>query len=318
MDNIEKDTAAETAPQIEETPAPAERPKLQKHKWRFGDRKDGYKVRSLGPYNYISPYVMVERNDSTNMMRDSLDIENIEAYIREKKEQGYKTFGIMHVLLAAYVRLVSQKPRINRFINGQKIYAREEIQVNLAVKPEMNEDSVDTVVKMRFDHADTAIEVYEKCTGTIAKALSPDESSFDGTARILNYIPGLVKKFAFWLLKLLDYFGLLPKKLLDVSPFHGSMFITSMGSLGIPPIYHHLYNFGNVPVFISFGKKETRYVTQADGSAKKERYIDYTFVTDERICDGFYYASALRAFKRILNDPWVLDSPPEKIEHDVD
>ena len=304
-------TEIQTEPEIQKQPV------RKKYRRRFGDRKDGRRLRSLKPYNYISPYIMVERNDSSNMIRDAFETTEVDRYIREKREQGMKSFGIMHVLLAAYVRLVSQKPRINRFINGQKIFARFGIQVNLAVKPEMTEDSVDTVVKMRYERTDTAKEVYEKTCQTIEEALN-GENSFDQTAKLLNYIPGLIKKNVVFLLKLLDYFGLLPRALTDVSPFHGSMFITSMGSLGIPPIYHHLYNFGNVPVFISFGRRRAQNELADDGTVVKRHYVDYTIVTDERICDGFYYATCLRFMKRILQNPWLLDAPPVNIYEDVE
>ena len=135
---------------------------------------------------------------------------------------------------------------------------------------------------------------------------------------MINYIPGLFKKFSVWFLKLLDYFGLLPMALINVSPFHGSMFITSMGSLGIPPIYHHLYNFGNVPVFLAFGAKRTENQLNDMGNVVKRKYIDYTFVTDERICDGFYYASGLKLFRSCLANPTVLDTPPQEVIADID
>lgn len=287
-------------------------------KRRFGDRRDGRRVRTLAPYFCISPYIMVERNDASNFIRDSFDIGAAERYVREKRAQGMPNFGIMHVMIASYVRLCAKRPRLNRFLSGQKVFFRNGIVVNLAIKPEMSDNSTDTVVKLHFKPGDTASEVYETVNATIEQALGEEENAFDSVARILTYIPGVVKKFFVWLLKLLDYFGLLPKVLTDVSPFHGSMFITSMGSLGIPPIYHHLYNFGNVPVFLSFGKKQTRYVLQADGTAQKHRYIDYALVVDERICDGFYYASALKMFNRILENPWVLDEELTEIAEDQD
>ena len=143
------------------------------------------------------------------------------------------------------------------------------------------------------------------------------DSDFDNTARIINYIPRLIKKFAIWFLKTLDYFGLLPRFLLNVSPFHGSMFITSMGSLGIPPIYHHLYNFGNVPVFISFGAKKSVNEIDDNGQVIKRKYVDYTVVTDERICDGYYFASTLKILRGCLRHPERLDTPPEQVIEDI-
>ena len=106
--------------------------------------------------------------------------------------------------------------------------------------------------------------------------------------------------------------------LLDVSPFHGSFFITSMGSLGIPPIFHHLYSFGNVPIFCAIGPKRTEYEIDRNGEVVRKKYLDYTISTDERIVDGYYYATAFRKMKLYFNDPYKLDVPPEKVVEDID
>ncbi len=291
---------------------------MEKRKRKLGDRSDGWKLRGLDPYDTVSPYIMVERSDAQNYFCDKFEITEAEKYVREKRAQGLKNFGIMHVILAAYVRMVSQKPYVNRFLSGQKVYARNSIQVNMAVKRELTADETNTVIKVFFEPTDTAEDIYNKFTKTYEDAFADGENDFDGTARILNYIPGLLKKFAVWFLKLLDYFGLLPKALLNVSPFHGSMFITSMGSLGIPPIYHHLYNFGNIPLFIAFGAKRIAYELNSDGEAVKRRYIDYNVVTDERICDGFKYANAFKHFRHYLANPRVLDTAPETVLSDAD
>ena len=291
---------------------------MDKRKKKFGDRSDGWKLRGIDPYEAINPYFMVERNDAQNYFTDKFEITEAEKYVKAKRDQGMKEFTLMHVILAAYVRTVAQKPYINRFLSGQKVYARNSLIVSMAVKEEMRMDKTNTVIKAIFDPADTAEDVYRKFTDTYNAAFSGGENAFDKVARILNYIPGVVKKFAVWFLKLLDYFGMLPKFLLGVSPFHASMFITSMGSLGIPPIYHHLYNFGNVPVFISFGTKRHACELDLDGNPVRRKYIDYKVVLDERICDGFAYASAFKTFRRILSNPWVLDNPPEEVLEDGD
>ncbi len=289
-----------------------------KRKKRFGDRSDGWRLRGIDPYDAVSPYIMVERCDAQNYFTDKFEITAVEKYVREKHAQGYKDFSIMHVILAAYIRTMSQKPYLNRFLSGQKVYARNSIQVNMAVKKELKADETNTVIKVFFDPHDTAVDVYQKFTKTYEDAFSGGENAFDGVARILNYIPGVIKKFVVWFLKLLDYFGLLPKFLLNVSPFHGSMFITSMGSLGIPPIYHHLYNFGNVPLFIAFGAKRIAYELNSDFEPVRRRYIDYSVVLDERICDGFAYATAFKLLRRYMANPSLLDVPPEEVFEDGD
>lgn len=286
---------------------------------RWGDRSDGRRVRTLSPIFTVSPYIMVERNDASNFIKDSLEITEIEKYIRDKRKQGLTNFGIMHVIIAAYVRAVAMFPGINRFINGQKVYSRDYIEVNMSIKKEMSTESPDTVIKVRFSPADTADDVYRKMNEKIEEVKNtPLDSGFDDLAKLINYIPGLLLKFVVFLLKLLDYFGLLPRALTSLSPFHGSMFITSMGSLGIPPIYHHLYNFGNVPVFCAFGCKRSARELNADGEAVLKKYVDWTWVTDERICDGFYFATALKTIKRILVHPEKLDCPPEEVIKDRD
>ena len=143
------------------------------------------------------------------------------------------------------------------------------------------------------------------------------DSSLDGVAALIGKIPGVVLKFVIWLLKLLDYFGLLPRFLLEVSPFHGSIFFTSMGSLGIPPVYHHLYNFGNLPIFLAFGKKYRKTELDEAGQPIQKRYMDYAFNVDERTVDGFYYATTIKYFHKLLLHPERLDDPEMEINRDI-
>lgn len=288
------------------------------YKKKLGDRKDGRRLRSLTPYTYMIPYIMKTRVTSSNFISDSIDISNMEAYIRRKRQAGLKSFGIMHVLIAAYVRACSQLPALNRFISGQRIFSRDKVVVNMVIKKSMNRESPDTCVKYTFDLDATADQVYRIMQDTIENYRAQDgESGFDKLARVINYIPGVLLKFTVWLLMLLDYFGALPSFLTDLSPFHGSLFISSIGSLGIPPIYHHLYDFGNVPVFLTFGAKRKVMELNSKGEPVSRKYLDYTFVLDERICDGYYYASSLKLMRSLYKHPEVLDAPPEEIIEDV-
>lgn len=286
------------------------------YKRRFGDRYDGRRVRTISPMTRVGVYIMKHRNGSSNLMADCFDITELEDYIHRKRREGLDSFGMMHVMAAAYVRAISQKPAINRFISGQKIYARNKIELMLVVKTEMNVFSPDTIIKVEIPRDATADDIYHLFKRKIEDERNAD-TNFDDTAAAFNKIPGLLLKFAIWFLNFLDYFGILPKSLIQVSPFHGSMFMTSMGSLGIPAIYHHLYDFGNVPVFMAFSAKRKVNELNAQGEVVQRKYIDYTFVTDERICDGFYYASAFKFIKSLLKNPERLDVPPETIVEDI-
>ncbi|MCF2664591.1 prepilin peptidase [Oscillibacter valericigenes] len=285
---------------------------------RFGDRNDGRRLRGLSPIFAVSPYLMKTRNTSQNFIEDHMEISAVERYIVEKRKAGMKYFGILHVLLAAYVRTCARYPGLNRFIAGQKIFTRDrEIEVNMTIKKEMSTDSPDTVIKVTFDPADTPEAVYERFNEKVREVKdAPADTGFDKLAGGFNLIPGLLLKFFVFLLQAMDYFGLLPRFLTKLSPFHGSLYITSMASLGIPPIYHHLYDFGNVPVFCSFGKKRRVWEMKRDGSPVLRKYIDCNFVTDERIVDGFYFASALRYLHNLMDDPWQLDEPAAEIVRD--
>ena len=287
----------------------------------WGDRIDGRRIRTLHPMDQITSYFQWERNICSNLFEESFEISHVERYIRQKRREGYTDFGITHVLLAAYVRGVAKYPQLNRFIAGQKVYSRgEDIQYCMVVKKEMRVDSPDTSIKVHLSPNDTAIDVYNKLNTAIESVKSTQEldSSLDGLIMAFNLIPGVFLKFLVWLLKLLDYFGLLPRFLLELSPFHGSLFFTSMGSLGIRPIYHHLYDFGNLPVFGAFGLKRKAYELQEDGTVALRKYIDVKFVLDERICDGYTYATFFKYYRRLIRNPEILDNPPEEIIRDID
>ena len=289
------------------------------YRFRYGDRMDGRLVRGGIPLDKVSPYIMVNRGGASNYIKDSIDVSPIERYVHKKRREGMKHFGITHVILAAYIRTCAEYPGLMRFLSGQKVYQRMKLTVKMVVKKELKVGSPETIISVDLDPHDTAGDVYRKFDELvqIANASSDLDSGFDNLAGLVNMIPGLFLKFFIWLLKTLDYFGLLPLALTDLSPFHGSLFITSMGSLGIPPIYHHLYDFGNIPVFMAFGAKRTEYGVDAEGKVVKNKYLDYSGVTDERIVDGQYYASVFKKLRSLMLHPEQLDLPPETVKEDI-
>ncbi len=271
--------------------------------------------------SYVSPFIMRTRNDSSNFFSGCVELGRIENYIKKKrKDDGLSGFGFLHVMIAAYVRLISQKPGLNRFIAGQRIYQHgDEITVCMMVKKSMELNAQESAIKVVFNPADTAEDIYRKMDEAIEIARRAGDSNlFDVVAKLINYMPALILRFFVAFLDFLDYFGLMPKIIHKASPFHCSMFITNLGSLGIPPIYHHLYNFGTCPLFIAFGAKRTALEVQRDGSVEKHKYIDFTVVSDERITDGHYFASAFKQLDWILRHPDCLDEKPDQIIPDID
>ena len=291
----------------------------KKRKRRWGDRKEGRKLRTIDPIIRIMPYIMTKRSDSQNFFTEKLDITEAEKFCREQTRAGKKNFSMLHVIIAAYIRVVSQRPAINRFVSGQKIYARNNIEVLMTIKKKMAIDGEETSIKVSFEPTDTIYDVYDKFNKVVEENKGETEgNNMDHFVKLMNYVPGFLLKFIVWLIKTLDYYGLLPQFLLNLSPMHGSMIITSMGSLGIRPIYHHIYDFGNLPVFVAYGSKQHGVKMDDEGNVKKYRYIEMKVTTDERICDGYYYASAFKMMKKLFENPRVLENPPETVVEDID
>lgn len=284
---------------------------------RLGDRKEGRRLRTITPLMAFTPYIMKDRNDSCNYFEGAVDITETDRWLREQRRNGYKGIGMLHMFIAAYIRVVSHMPGLNRFVSGQRIYARNEILINMMVKYSVEPDSPETVAKVKFEPTDTIYDVYNKMNAAVEEIRSSDSSGTEDAANVLMKFPRLVLKFAVWLIRLADYFDWLPSSLLNVSPFHGSMILTDLGSLGIPAIYHHIYNFGNLPVFLAFGAKRTETGLNPDGQVVHRKFVDYKIVCDERICDGTYYASAFKYLRYYLKNPDELTRPPESVVEDI-
>ena len=292
-------------------------PAYKVRKKRWGDRSDGRRLREIQPISVVVPFLMRTRSDAQNHFEDVIDITNIENYLDKKHSEGYTDMTLLHVILAAYVRVVSERPWINRFVAGQRLFARNTIDCVMPIKKEMSLEAQDTNIKVRFDPRDNIYNVYKKFQKVALDAMEND-TGFDNTAGLLKKLPRFLLRATVAVFRFLDYRGLLPKGLLNVSSFHGSMIITSMGSLGVPAIYHHLYDFGTLPLFFSYGNIFTADAIKRDGTRERHHFVTLKAVMDERICDGYYYASCFKKLKRFLLHPELLDVSPEKVVEDLD
>ncbi len=291
----------------------------KKRKRRLGDRKEGRKLRTLSPIIRLMPYIMSKRTDSLNFFTEKLDVAEADKFCRAQIKEGRTNFTLLHVFIASYIRVVSQRPAINRFVSGQTIYSRNNIEVLMTIKKKMSLEGEEACIKVEFEPTDTIYDVYDKFNKAVMENKGDTEGNdTDKLAGVLNYLPRFLLRFVVWLIKTLDYYALLPRAVTRISPFHGSMIITSMGSLGIRPVYHHIYDFGNLPIFVSYGAKQTGIKLDDEGNPKKYRYIEMKVVTDERICDGYYYASAFKMMKKIFENPHVLENPPEQVIEDIE
>ncbi len=276
----------------------------------FGYRPDGRKLKTLPPFFKVIPNIMPERNDSQVFFKQDIPVKYMDEYIEKKAEEGIK-LSYMHIIYAAMVKIISERPQLNRFVMNGNIYARNEITVALAIKKSMSDDGAETTTKQKFNGTENIFDVKKKLDELIEK--NKDENMSNDTdilAKALAKMPNWLVKIAVKILWFLDKHGALPKSIINASPFHTSVFLTNVGSLGIDSIYHHIYNFGTTSMFFAMGKKKKSYIYE-DDEFKQEKSITIAFVGDERICDGYYYATSFKTFAKYLRKPEILETIPE-------
>lgn len=272
-------------------------------------RKDGKKVKSPDAEYAVVPHIMVNRNDALNMAQFDIPLEPIQEYLNQKRKDGIK-ISHLSVVLAAYARMIGEFPYLNRFIVNRKIYARNELVVGMVVLKSGQMDN-GTMSKVNIDPENTIFEINDKMNAYIDANRSEEESNgTDKAAGFLLKIPGLLR-VGVSLCKWLDKHGLLPRFLIDASPFHASMTITNLASIRMGAIYHHIYNFGTTSLLLAMGLPHDVAQPDKEKGYRFEKCIPLGVVMDERICSGTYYAKAFRAFMKYLADPSQLEIRPD-------
>lgn len=292
--------------------------KYKANKFRYfrrhiGDRYDGWRVRKVDPVFAVIPYFLRSRLDSQVFFEERISIDNIEAFIKEHKED-IPGLSIMHVIIASMIRVVSQRPNLNRFIMWNKIFARNYLSFSIVIKRSLTDDGEETLIKPNFMPTDTLYDVVRKIQEEYDESLPEGSQNLsDRVLKLFGFFPDFLMRSAVFTLTWLDKIGLLPRAIEQISPWHSSVFLTNIGSIGAESVYHHLYEFGNCSIFMAMGKKSQRHTVLRSGEMTQYKSIMLRFVVDERICDGFYYASSLRTLNRILQDPEQLLMPPEQV-----
>lgn len=283
---------------------------------RFGDRYDGFRVKDSDPLFHIIPHIMRSRLDSQVFFEEKIDISDLRRFILEHRAE-IPHLSTYHIFVAAAIRTIVQKPRLNRFVSGRKIFSRSYIRASLTVKKSMSKDAEESIVMPEFEASDTLFDVARKLNDEVLDAKHEKSSNdTDIAVKVVNMLPAFVKKFVVWVLRCLDACGIMPKVINRVSPFHSSLFVTNVGSIGLNSVYHHLYEFGTTSMFLAIGKKETISELNSKGEITTKSVINIRLTLDERICDGFYFAMAIKHFKHIMKNPELLLEKPDYISED--
>lgn len=275
-------------------------------------RADGTPLKGLSPYAYFFPKLMVTRTDSQNSVVQYVDMEPLRKY-SSSREQGRVRY--MSFIICAYLKTLAKYPELNRFIAGRKIYQRNDVSVSFVMMKDAGGDARgmdQTVVKVHFDLTEDLGQVEAKISEAIRRERE-EANGVDGLLNVFVKFPFLLGPFAA-LARFLERRGWLPASIIEVSPFHTSLFFSNLTSIGVEHIFHHLYEFGTTSVFIAMGRPVRWHPLKGEG-----RYLPLGIVMDERICTGYEYGRFYRHMEKYLSHPETMEGTagPEEPEEPI-
>jgi hypothetical protein len=279
----------------------------------IGDRCDGVLLRKLPSFHKMFPYLMRTRTESAIYHAQRLRIAKTLAWLEKANAGREKKISIFYVLLAAAVRTLAMRPEANRFVVGRRIYQRRTIDLSFVVKRELSEEASETTVKITFDPRSTIADVLERVSALVTETKQSRTSRDEGTADIVAKLPRSLIRFAVWSLRSLDYFGLLPAAFLRGDGLYASVFLANLGSIGADAVFHHLYEWGNAPFFITVGRPKKEPIVDERGELRIEDVLDLKITLDERITDGVYFQGTISFLSDLIEDPEKLEVPPENL-----
>ena len=279
-------------------------------------RADGLKLKNIDPMDKIAGYIMKKRYDTLNSCTIDIPLDPMDEYIRRKHKEGVD-ISHMALILSAYVRVLSEFPQLNRFFVNKRPYARTEICVAMVVLKAGGDYGAETMSKMYFKRENTLFDVNNTINNYVTENRNaPDNNSTEKLIKVLLSIPGLLN-VGVGLFKWMDKHGLLPKSIIDASPFHNSLVVTNLASIRTTHINHHLYDFGTSSIFLAMGI--SHYIPLNKGKEIENiKTMPIGVVMDERIANGSYFARAFRRMTQLLKDPALLETAPnpEDIKYD--
>ena len=283
---------------------------MEQRKRRFGDRKDGYLLRKVDPMHFITPLLYPNRCDCEAYISETVELDAINAYLERKNaEHPEFKYTMFHVILAAIVRVLTLRPKMNTFIANKNIYQRNEVSASFVVKKQFNDSSAEALA---FIHAkdDSTIDtihadIYRQITSCRSDKMDSSTESMD----MFNRMPRFLSKFIVWVITRLDIHGWVPKSLIETDPYYSSVVLSNLGSIKLKSGYHHLTNWGTCSLFCIIGEKKVAPVFQPDGTFRMKEVVDLGLTIDERLADGYYYSKSVQLLKHLLQHPDLLEQP---------
>lgn len=285
------------------------KPAKKKRKW--GDRRDGRRVKAPG-LQTVMCHLMPNRTDCEVYLNDKLDVTELLKFIEKKNAEHpeYKT-TVFHCAVMALARMVKERPLMNRFIQGRRMYERDEISVAFVVKRRFADGADESLMFFVPKDEDTLDPISRKIVGDVRETRKSETSTGGVDALIDGFakIPRIILMAAIRIIRWLDFWGINPKALTDGDPNYSTLFCSNLGSIKAPSVYHHLNNYGTNSMMITFGTVHKEEMLMEDGHKEIRDVLDFGATLDERIADGFYFARSFRLIRHIFANPELLDKP---------
>lgn len=286
---------------------------MEKPKKRWGDRRDGVWLRNLDPMHAFVPYLYPNRADNEAFIAETLDLTALDSYLA-KKNEGLENdhYTLFQALIAAIVKVVVLRPKMNRFIQGRRMYERRDVSVSFVVKKQFSDEAHEGLALLHFDGDSTIESVHAALLKEIHTRRGAGEDPSTGFMGILAKLPRPIMRFLMWILNRLDFYGRVPAFLLESDPNQATVFLTNLGSIHLKAGYHHLTNWGTNSLFITVGEKYKAPFYREDGTYEMKTALDIGLTLDERIADGYYYSGTVRLLKDLLANPELLEKPAKE------
>lgn len=284
---------------------------IEKQKRRWGDRRDGLLVRDLPGLNAIMGYLWPRRTECEAYMQQVIDITELLKYIEKKNAEHpeYKT-TLFHCIVTAIFRMMNERPKMLRFVQGGRTYQRDEITAGFTIKRRFTDHDEESLLMLTAKPDDTLDSISKSIVGDVKETRERSESA--GIDNVLDVF-GKLPSFLLWaivrVVRTLDYWGKVPRALSDGDMNYAAVSITNLGSIKCPSVYHHLSNYGTTSLFVAIGTIHKEQMIMEDGSVQIRDVVDIGAVVDERIADGFYFARSWKLIKHICAHPELLDRP---------
>lgn len=288
---------------------------MDKPKKKRGDRRDGVWLSDLDPLHIIMPYLYPNKADNEAFISETIDLENIKQYLKNKNAQlpeGEEPCKMFYVLLAALVKTITLRPKMNRFIKGGRMYQRNTLSLAFVVKKKFADNGEEALAFIEFDENTTMDDVRKKIAAEINSCRGEQVDNSTEGMDMLRKLPRPILRFVMWCLHKLDYYGRAPYSLIKTDPNHATCFITNLGSIGLKAGYHHLSNWGTNSIFIVVGEKKMTPFYDEKGNITMKETLDLGLTLDERIADGYYYSKTVKLLKHLLHNPQLLDTPAKE------